>query len=68
VIILVFHLKSHRHTTKKGKKQKYHTFGTVSKPNTKIVERAKLIPLYTSIHDHSFSWFDTGILMGGGGF
>ena len=42
---LFFHLKSHKgmHTIKKGKKQKYHTFGTVSKPNRKIVERGNIV-------------------------
>jgi hypothetical protein len=37
------------HTIKKEKKQKYHTFGTVSKPNTKIVERGKIDTPFTFI-------------------
>ena len=38
------------------KKNKYHTLGTVIKPNTKIVERGKFDTLNTQMHDRPLSW------------
>jgi hypothetical protein len=42
----------------KGKK--YHTIGTKSKSNRKIVERDKIHNTNSEIPDHSHSWLDTG--------
>ena len=41
----------------KGKK--YHTIGTKSKSNRKIVERDKIHNTNSEIRDHSHSWLDT---------
>ena len=41
----------------KGKK--YHTFGTISKSNRKIVERDTIHNTNSEIPDHSHSWLDT---------
>ena len=42
----------------KGKK--YHTIGTKSKSNRKIVERDTIHNTNSEIHDRSHSWLDTG--------
>jgi hypothetical protein len=47
--------------------EKYHTVGTVPKPNRKIVERAKINTPNSLIHDHSLPWLGTGTLLKSGG-
>ena len=41
-------------------KNKYHTVGTISKFNTKIVEKGKIDTSNTQIRDGSLSWRGTG--------
>ena len=38
------------------KLKEYHTVGTVSKSNSKIIEKAKINIPNTQIHDRSLSW------------
>ena len=47
------HVKYHK---KKSKSKTYNTVGTVTKHNTKIVERCKIFNPNTQIHDRSLSW------------
>jgi len=42
------------------KNKKYHTVGTLSKSNRKIVERRKIDTLKIQINDCSLSWLGTG--------
>jgi hypothetical protein len=42
------------------KQEKYHTVGTISKSNIKIVERGKIDITNTQIHDRSLSCLGTG--------
>ena len=46
---------------KKMKNIKYHSVGTISTSNRKIVERGKIDTLSTHIHDRSLFWLGTGI-------
>ena len=39
--------------------KKYHTVRTISKSNSKIVERSKIDISNTQIHDPSLSWFNS---------
>jgi len=43
---------SHLNLKNKMKNKKYHTAGTVSKSNRKIIERGKIGTPNTQIHDH----------------
>jgi hypothetical protein len=52
-----------RETTGHWRVKKYHTVGTVPKPNRKIVERGKINTPNTLIHDHSLPWLGTGTLL-----
>ena len=42
------------------KNKKYNTVGTIHKSDIKIVERGKMDPPNTEMHDRSLSWLDTG--------
>ena len=41
------------------KRKKYHSVGTITKSNIKIVGRGKIITLNTQRHDRSLSWLGT---------
>ena len=49
------------------KNKKYHTVGTVPKPNRKIEESSKIDTSNTQIHDRSLYWLDTGTSIKSGG-
>lgn len=45
------------------KDKQYDTVGTDLKYNGKILEKSTIPLPLTQIHDHSFSWLDTGTLI-----
>lgn len=49
------------YSEKKRKEKKYHTDGTISKSNIKILERGTIDTPNTQIYDHFLSWLGTGI-------
>ena len=47
--------------------KKYHTVGTVSTSNRKIIEKETIDTLNTNIHDRSLPWLGTGTSIKRGG-